>query len=152
MDRMNVKQQVIDGARLRLQEAIAEHRERLEDLRSVTMEADLSETASQSEGRREADVELMNGLGDQLEHLERDMALLGQVDAGTLHEAVSFGSVVHTDRRDLLIATSVEEFEAAGRTYLGLSVRAPLYQALSGKRVGEQATVNGVTYIIRDIL
>lgn len=152
MDRRNVKQQVIDGARRRLQEAIAEHRERLEDLRSVTMENDLAESASQSEGRRGADVELMNGLGEQLEQLERDMALLGQVEAGAIHEVVSFGSVVHTDRRDLLIATSVEEFEAAGRTYLGLSVRAPLYQALSGKRVGEQATVNGIIYTIRDIL
>jgi hypothetical protein len=45
----------------------------------------------------------------------------------------------------------MDDFEVDGAEYLGVTPKAPVVQALSGKKVGEQATVNGVTYVVKDI-
>lgn len=145
------KQLVIDGAKRRLSGILAEYRERIEDLRAVTLENDLAETASQTEGRRDADIELMNTMGEKLEQVQRDLETLDQVEPQESHEEVRFGSVVHTDQRDLLVAVGVEEFDVDGRAYLGLSMRAPLYQAISGRRAGETVSFNGIDYTINEV-
>ena len=143
-----LKRSVVAAALRKLNEHLAEYRERMDDLRSVTVDTEMAETASQTEGRRDADIELMNTIGGKIQQVQHEMELLDQVDTEALVDTVQFGSVVVTDKHHLLIATSVDEFEVNGTSYLGLSTRSPLYQALAGKKAGEAGEVNGVKHSV----
>src|SRR5688572_10370565 len=118
MDPIALKRSVLEAARLRLATTADELQERITDLRAVTIGDDNAESASQTESTRGSDVELMNSLGDQHEHILQDIDRLGQIDPAVKLDTVQYGAVVHTDQRYFLIAASLEEFEAGKRKYL----------------------------------
>lgn len=152
MERTTTKAIVLRAAIDHLRGMESELRERIDELKAVTFGDDNAESASQTESLHGSDVEVMNGLGQQIEQIHRDIALLEGIDPAERHEAVRFGSLVRTDRRDLLISTGIEEFKTGGRSYLGLSTRAPLFQQLLGKRKGDEVKFNNVTYRIEDVI
>lgn len=152
MDPIATKKAVLKAARTRLENTAAELRARIEELKAVTIGDDNAESASQTESTRGSDVDLMNSLGAQLEHVLQDIDRLAIVSPEARMDRVQFGAVVHTDRRNLLVGFSLEEFDAAGRRYLGVTPKAPLVQALVGRKAGETATVNGMDYAIAEVL
>lgn len=151
MDRIATKRAVLKAARTRLENTAAELKARIDELKAVTIGDDNAESASQTESTRGSDVDLMNSLGMQLEHVLQDIDRLGIVAPDALMDTVQFGAVVHTDRRNLLVGFSLEEFDAGGKRYLGVTPKAPLVQSLYGRKVGESAVVNGVAYTVQDI-
>lgn len=151
MDHTALKRSVLRSARARLDNTAGELRTRIEELRAVTIGDDNAESASQTESTRGGDLELMNSLGEQLEHVLLDIDQLANIDPEVKLDQVQYGAVVHTDQRNFLIAASLEEFDSGGKHYLGVSTKAPLIQSMLGKRVGDKVTFNGVTYTIQDI-
>jgi transcription elongation GreA/GreB family factor len=151
MDHTALKKSVLKAARTRLEATASELRTRIEELKAVTIGDDNAESASQTESTRGGDVELMNSLGEQYEHILKDLEQLDLIDPAVKLDVVQYGAVVHTDQRNFLIAASLEEFDAGGKRYLGVSTKAPLIQALTGKAVGDRVTFNGTTYTIQDI-
>jgi transcription elongation GreA/GreB family factor len=151
MDRNALKGAVLRAAAARLEVTANELRARIEELKAVTIGDENAESASQTEHTRGGDLELMSSLGKQLEHVMQDAERLASVSPDELMDTVQFGAVVHTDQRDLLIGVSLEEFEALGRSYLGVTPKAPLVQALLGLRKGEVARVNGLDYAIQEL-
>ena len=151
MDHTALKKSVLKAARTRLDATASELRTRIDELKAVTIGNDDSESASQRESTRGGDVELMNSLGEQLEHIQKDLEQLDLIDPAVKIDVVQYGAVVHTDQRNFLIATSMEEFDAGGKWYLGVSTKAPLIQALTGRNVGDAVEFNGTTYNIQDI-
>ena len=151
MDHTSLKRSVLKAARTRMEATTSELRDRINELRSVTIGDDNAESASQTESTRGGDVELMNSLGEQLEQTQSDIEQLDLIDPSVKLALVQYGAVVHTDQRNFLIAASLEEFNAGGKFYLGVSVKAPLIDALIGRSVGDSVTFNGVTYTVQDI-
>lgn len=151
MDRIATKKAVLKAARARMENTAAELKARIQELRAVTIGDDNAETASQTESTRGGDVDLMNSLSAQLEHVLLDLDRLSIVAPEAPMDSVQFGAVVHTSARNLLIGFSLEEFDAGGRRYLGVTPKAPLVQALYGRRAGESATVNGQEYLVQEI-
>ncbi|MFN9325392.1 MAG: hypothetical protein ACK6A5_08390 [Flavobacteriales bacterium] len=151
MEPVALKRGVLKAARTHLENNAGELRERISELRAVTIGDENAESASQTESTRGSDVELMNSLGEQLVHVQQELERLKAVEEAAAMNTVQYGAVVHTDQRNFLIATSMDEFDAGGYRYLGVTPKAPLIQALYGKKVGEQATVNGITYTIKAI-
>jgi transcription elongation GreA/GreB family factor len=151
MDHTALKKSVLKAARTRLDATASELRARIDELKVVTIGNDDSESASQRESTRGGDVELMNSLGEQLENIQRDLEQLELIDPAVKIDVVQYGAMVHTDQRNFLIAASMEEFDAGGKWYLGVSTKAPLIQALTGKGVGDAVEFNGTTYHIQDI-
>ena len=145
------KRAVLKAARTHLENIAAELKERIAELRTVTVGDAEHETASQTESTRGGDVDLMNALSEQLVQVQHDLDRLQALDAAQPCETVQFGAVVHTDQRNFLIAASMDEFDAGGLRYLGVTPKAPVIQALLSMRVGESATVNGTTYRIQAI-
>lgn len=152
MERTNTKALVVRAAIDHLREMERELRERITELRSVTIGDDNAESASQTESLHGSDIDVMNSLGEQIEHILRDIVLLEGIDPAERHESVRFGSLVRTDQRDLLVSTGIEEFKAGGRSYLGLSPRAPLFQKLNGARKGDTVQFNNVTYKVEEVI
>lgn len=151
MENMALKRSVLKAARTHLENTAAELRERIADLKAVTIGDENAESASQTESTRGSDVELMNSLGEQLVHVQQDLDHLSTLDAAGPMDTVQFGALVLTDQRNFLIAASMDEFNAAGLRFLGVTPKAPVIQALYGKKVGDHAVVNGVTYTVKAI-
>ena len=151
MDRIELKKAVLDAARTRLEELANDLRARVEELRAVTIGDENAESASQTEHARGGDVDLMSSLGAQLEHVLQDAERLERMAPVELLDTVGFGAVVHTDQRNLLVGVSLEEFEAKGKRYLGVTAKAPLVQALLGLRAGDSAQVHGVRCTVQEV-
>jgi transcription elongation GreA/GreB family factor len=152
MERSNTKAIVVRAAIGHLRAMEKELRERVGELKAVTIGDDNAESASQTESLHGSDIDVMNGLGGQIEHILRDIALLESIDPAEQHSTVRFGSLVRTDQRDLLVATGIEEFKVNGSSYLGLSPRAPLFQQLSGAKAGDTVEFNKVKYRVLEVL
>lgn len=151
MDHTALKRSVLKAARTKLDTTRGELQDRIAELKSVTIGDDNAESASQTESTRGGDLELMNSLSEQLEIIKRDMEQLELIDPAVKLDIVQYGAAVHTDQRNFLIAASLEEFDAGGKLYLGVSTKAPLIQALTGKGPGDSVEFNGTTYTIQDI-
>lgn len=128
-----------------------ELKERIGDLQAVTIGDDNAESASQTESTHGSDVELMNSLSEQIMAFQQDMDRLDGIDAAGTMDSIQYGALVHTDKRNFLIATSVEEFEVNGRPYLGVTSKAPLIQKLMGHKAGDEVEFNGVKYKIKEV-
>lgn len=151
MDHITLKRAVLQAAKEHLSVTVNDLKERIQELKDATLGNDDSESASQRESTRGGDLDLMNSLGEQLRLLQQDLEQLDAIDASVRLEVVQYGAVVHTNLRNFLIAASIDEFEAGGRAYLGVSVKAPVTQALMTMSVGDQVDVNGVEYVVQDI-
>lgn len=151
MDRTKTKAGVLRAAIDHLRSMEAELRERINDLKAVTIGDENAESASQTESHRGSDIDLMNSLGERIESVLRDIALLESIDPAVHHATAQFGSVVHTTDRNFLVATGIEEFKAGGRNYLGLSPRVPLVQHLKGARAGDRLEFNQMACTIQEV-
>ena len=151
MDRTEQKGVVLKAAKDRLRTIELELRERVNELKAVTIGDDNAESASQTESTHGSDIDLMNSLSEQIDHIQREQLLLDGIDPAERHTRAEFGSVVHTDQRNFLVVTGIDEFKAGGSTYLGLSPRAPLFQALQGKAKGDKVVFNTMDYRIEDV-
>ncbi len=147
-----LKSGVLAAARARMEETVKELRERISDLQAVTIGDDNAESASQTESTHGSDVELLNSLSEQITMLQHDLDRLSEIDTSVPMEKVQYGAVVHTDKRNFLIAASVEEFQVNGQPYLGVTPKAPMIGKMMGKQAGEELEFNGITYQIKKVL
>ena len=95
---------------------------------------------------------MMESLSEQLLITQKDLDQLQRIDPAVRLDVVQYGAVVHTNVRNFLIGASLDEFDSVGKSYLGVSTKAPLIQELTAKSVGESLIFNGIEYIIEDIL
>jgi len=146
-----LKKQVLEAAKRQMIESAKEFDERINDLRSVTIGDDNAESASQTESTRGGDVELMNSLTEQRDHVNSELKQIEAMDPSIRLEVVQYGAVVHTENHHFLVATSIEEFDVNGTKYLGVSTQAPLIKAMSGAKKGATVVYQGKTYTIKEI-
>lgn len=146
-----IKHHVFREAEHALVSMIDSHKDRINDLRSATIMDELHETASQSEMTRVADIELLDRFGDQLERHENQLLGLQRLDPHAQMDAIDVGAVVSTDQRNFIIGPSIEEFQAGGRSFQGLTPEAPLFKALRGKRKGDHVIFGGMACTVLDV-
>lgn len=65
---------------------------------------------------------------------------------------ISEGSIVITNKINMVIGLSFKDFEWNGERFVGISTQAPIYQALMGKKEKDIFDFNGVDYVIEQIL
>ena len=96
--------------------------------------------------------ERMYMLGKQLTVVEQEMDILNQITshAGD-HEEIHAGSVVITEHLNFFVSVSIEEFEAGGTTFFGISTKAPIYTQMVGKKKGDTFAFNGKQYTVQEL-
>ena len=152
MSRTDLKNKIHERGSQNVRIVVNDFQERIDDLKAVTINNDDAESASQSEARRDSDIELMDTLADQLDFSVKELETMKSMDLnGADHDKVTFGSVVHTDNRNFFIGVSIDNFEVEGRDYVGISPRAPLYKELEGSKVGDKVTFNGMSYKVEEV-
>lgn len=111
-------------------------------------QSDLTTTAFDNEAK-----ELFSKFEDQLKFAQNELAILkGLPNPSKMSDEVEVGAVVMTDKINFLIAVSVENFDVEGKTFIGISTKAPIYKAMAEKKTGETFSFNGNDYKILDVI
>lgn len=141
------KQPIFDACRLNLISAI----QLLEEEMNMLKESASSEQDGGMSDRLEStDEEMMNDRKDRENHratLYQDLSLLDSLSSADTLTAVAPGAVVITDVRNLVVAIA-RTFRACGQDYTGISVAAPIFAVIEGKKAGDSYTFNGQQYKI----
>ncbi|WP_068598218.1 hypothetical protein ACF3NR_09930 [Vaginella massiliensis] len=65
---------------------------------------------------------------------------------------ITEGNVVLTDKVNFVIGMAFKDFEWEGKRFVGISTKAPIFEALVGKRAGDQVQFHDIVYNIEQIL
>jgi hypothetical protein len=89
---------------------------------------------------------------EQIDQMQDHLASLRRMEASqTGPDQVQFGAVVETDQLNFLVGVPMRRFKVEGKTFVGLSTRAPLGQAMEGQKKGETVSYNGNKFVIERI-
>src|SRR4051812_11409754 len=91
-------------------------------------------------------------LGGQLTDALKQKATLEQIDIEHKSDAIHAGSVVKTNRGYLFISVPLGKINVNGTDVILLSIHSPLGQKLSGLQRGDTAEINGIQYIVEQVL
>jgi transcription elongation GreA/GreB family factor len=75
--------------------------------------------------------------GNQLAEIDKQEELLSKIDISKANTTVSLGSVVFTTEASYFLAIGVGEIIVDNRKFYAVSTKAPIIQALLGKRVDD---------------
>ncbi|MCB0481547.1 MAG: hypothetical protein KDC83_08945 [Flavobacteriales bacterium] len=151
MTNSELKSKIVAAGMTKIKNVINDFEERITELKAVTLTDQTAESASQTESRRDSDLEMLDNLYGQLEFARQEERTLQLIDPRSVKNFVDFGAVVLTDKRNLFVSTGIEEFEVDGIPYFGLSTKAPLYKNMAGFTVGEKVSFHGIEYLIKEI-
>ena len=62
------------------------------------------------------------------------------------------GAAVNIGGRWFVIGVATDAFECDGRTFMGISAEAPIYQAIAGAGAGDQIEFRGRTLSVDEVL
>lgn len=105
---------------------------------------------SDEQAQAENAADLAEAFDDREHEAEIKLAALRKIDFGPKTE-VEPGAVVRFGERFLVIGVSTDEFECDGQRFIGISPAAPIYQALEGKRQGEDCDFRGRNLHIHEL-
>lgn len=138
-----------------LAEAIKKHQEVIDDFRArIRTAVNGGEYDPEQQSKISGEIiTVLNPLSDQLAFAEDEMKLLNDMTAHQKerHDYVQLGSVVVTDKDIFFVSASIERFDVNSVSMFGLSTKAPLYQAMKGKKKGDSFTYRDMIYTIKEI-
>ncbi len=106
---------------------------------------------SQSENRSSGKMTLLTTLESELSFARLEMGYLQSIDPGIEHDIVSSGAVVVTNHRTFFIGVSSESVDIDGQDIFGISLQAPIYAAMEGKKAGDFFDFRDTSYIIEAV-
>ncbi|RPA69018.1 hypothetical protein EF405_04175 [Cyclobacteriaceae bacterium YHN15] len=111
-------------------------------------ESDLTQQSVNTEQIQKA-----NAIGDQVSFANDEMTLLNNMLPliEDIHDQVTLGSVVVTDKMVFFVSASIEQFEVDGIELFGLSTESPIYQEMRGKKKGDLFSYKKHHYTIVDL-
>ncbi len=106
------------------------------------------ETDEQAQAEIASDLSeaLDDALHDHRDKLER----LREIDFGPKSTVIE-GALVRISGRDFVIAVSTGKFTCDGRELIGISTKAPIFEAIEGARTGETVEFKGREFVIEEV-
>lgn len=131
------------------QHLIADFEKEIASLKKEMFTHDVSQ--SQGDSSAVERNELLVRYENELIFLNNELQTLESIDPSKETDKVELGSVVVTDLRIFYVCVSIEQFVVNGHDIFGLSVNAPIYEAMSQASKEDLITFNGTDYKILDI-
>lgn len=91
-------------------------------------------------------------IGNQLAEIDKQIAILSRIDLSKTNKTVSLGSVVFTTEANYFIAVGVGEIIVDSQNFYAVSTKAPISQALIGKRVGDNIVFRDKKFKITNLI
>ncbi len=153
MNKLEFKKEILNQAKQK-------HLSVINDLRSEINAIRESESDNNADGQ--ADLEEMSQdvmadsrretIARELDFAQDELNLLNRlVIQEPLHDEVTLGSVVETNKLTFYVSASIEEFEANGKRIFGISTKAPIYEVMKGLKKGDDFEMRKQHYKIKDV-
>lgn len=152
MKKIELKQRILEAGKAKHQSVIGDYRKQIDDLKAGRS-ADLDDQMDDQQKSFNNEVnERIYFLAEQLNFAVEEMNLLNRIIVEEpLHKEITLGSVVVTDKRSFFVSVSIEDFDAVGKTWFGLSQHTPLYREMAGKKKGDSFSFQKTSYVIEDV-
>ena len=151
MDKLALKKKILDAGIKKQEALINDFKERISDLMESKTSISEGTYDSGDHVRNSQAKDRVDMLTRQLNFAVEEMTKLKSINTDTTHENVHLGSVVQTEQRKFFVSVSLELFEAEGVQYFGISTKSPIFQAMAGKKKGEEFHYNETHYLIKDL-
>ena len=116
-----------------------------------TARLDRSEPIENDEqAQAEVASDFAEALDDTLHDYTDKLEKLRTIDFGP-KSAVNEGAVVKLSGRHFVIAVSTSKFTCQGRELMGISMMAPIFEAIEGARAGDTVQFNGRDLTVEDV-
>ncbi|WP_310993407.1 3-oxoacyl-ACP synthase [Aequorivita marina] len=89
--------------------------------------------------------------GRQLHEIEKLAQLLSKVNVKSTSGYAHLGSLVYTDKFTYFMSISIGAVSVENTNYLCVALNSPVGLLISGKRSGDEFTLNGASYKIIDV-
>jgi len=76
---------------------------------------------------------------------------LQKIDIDKKLTEVEFGALVITDKQKLFVSAGLGKVEIDGDKYYAISPHVPIFNALKGKKKGDEVVFNGITFLIEEV-
>lgn len=143
------KSSILNACTIKQQSTISDFEKEVARLKSEVTTKDESESQG-GRGTSEQN-DLLVRMEHELLFLRNELMTLNNIDPDLDCEIIEEGAVVVTDQRTFFVSTSIESVEVDGKSVFGLSVHAPIYADMKGKKKGESIQYNGLHYRILDV-
>jgi hypothetical protein len=149
MDSRLSKSSILHACTIKQQLTISDFEKEIVRLKSEVTTKDESESQG-GRGTSEQN-DLLVRMEHELLFLKNELMTLGNIDPDQVCEIIEEGAVVVTDQRTFFVSTSIETVDVNEESIFGLSVHAPIYSNMKGKKKGETIEYNGLRYQILDV-
>ncbi|WP_103070207.1 hypothetical protein [Aquimarina sediminis] len=146
MDKNKLKQALIELEKHHITEAEVKYEEFLTG--NLLQKNDVVDDDDQSHHRQS--IEISDQLEEQAHVHAEHLETINKISFEST-DVVKPGAVVNVNGRCMIVAVSKSHFNIDGRDFIGISVQAPIYQSLKGKKAGDTFTFNGNTFTIEAV-
>ncbi len=87
----------------------------------------------------------------QLAQAKEIIDIFGKISLLGERDAVDFGALVETDKRNFFVSTGMGEIEVEGKKYFAVSPLVPLVKAMRGLKAGDDFVFNEIEYHITSV-
>lgn len=150
MDKLELKELIIRHAHEAYRENLQLQRKTQQDIAEDALTAENDSAEMTDESNKLEELEVVEEMADLLDAREGELENLEKI-IPAVHWEVMNGSVVVTNSHNFFIGASIPDFHVLGVPYTGISLQAPIYQALHGKAAGDKVEFRGVKYEIKEV-
>jgi transcription elongation GreA/GreB family factor len=152
MDKLTFKKRVLQRAKEEQQKLIEDFMHQIKDLQNSDEITDDDQLDEQQQSLDSNNSDLISAISDELNFANEEMELLNKMQVGNkVADFVTIGAVVKTDSMTFYPSVSIEKFVVDGEELFGLSLKAPIYEEMKGKRKGETFQYKGTEYTIQEL-
>lgn len=108
-------------------------------------------SASQSQGGNAGKLELLKNYEKELAFSKMEMNQLRSLDPSVVNTMVGPGAIVITNHLNFYISIPTDKIEINGETFIGISIKSPIYKMMQGKQKGDSFQFNEAAYTILDV-
>lgn len=80
-----------------------------------------------------------------------ELILLDKIDQEKKSEIAEFGSIVITNKQNLIISVSLGKIQFEKETYIAISPNVPIFKVMQGLKKGDNFTFNGIEFKIINV-
>lgn len=152
LDKLAFKQKIHDQAVASVEKTVRDLRKEIALIKNGEMVIDEDQFDMDQQAQGEAAHEVIHELAGQLHFELEELQRLQRMDIKLpLLETVAPGAVVVTNRRTFYICVGIEDFKVENREVFGISLMAPIYEVMEGKKKGETFAFRDTEYLIEDV-
>jgi len=110
-----------------------------------------TESASQGGGGNAGKMELLANYEKELTFSRMEMNQLKSLDPSVVSSVIEPGAIVMTDHLNFYISVPTDKMEINSESFIGISVKSPIYTVMKGKKKGDEFAFNETKYSILDV-